>query len=59
MVVVEGLCSTMPRAWVQLWLPREAHRVRLVRRLAGRHCEEVRARWTLRRRQVWLRALQW
>ena len=46
-------------AWVQPLQQLEARRARLARQLAGKPCEVGRARWTLRRLQVWLRALRW
>ena len=52
--LVVALWPTMRRVWVLLLRHRVVHRVMLVRRLAGRHCEEGRARWMLRRRLVWL-----
>ena len=46
-------------AWVQPLQQLEARRARQARQLAGKLCEVVRARWTLPRRQVWLRVLRW
>ena len=58
--VVEGdlWCRTR-RAWGPPLQQQEAHPVTLVRRLAGKRCEVVRARWTRARQQVWLLVRQW
>ena len=53
-VVVGGLWCTTRRAWVLRLRQQEARPVMLVRRLAGKLCEVVPARWTQPRRQVWL-----
>ena len=53
-VVVGGLWCTMQQAWVLPPQQQEARPVMLVRRLAGKRCEVVPARWTQPRRQVWL-----
>ncbi len=58
-VVVEGLWCTTRRAWVLRLRQQEARPVMLVRRLAGKRCEVVPARWTQPRRQVWLLVRRW
>ena len=58
--VVEGdLWCTTRRAWVPPLQQQEAHPVTLVRRLAGKRCEVVRARQMQARQQVWLRERRW
>ena len=58
-VVVGGLWCTTRRAWVLRLRQQEARPVMLVRRLAGKRCEVVPARWTQPRRQVWLLVRRW
>ena len=58
-VVVGGLWCTTRRAWVLPLRQQEARPVMLVRRLAGKRCEVVPARWTQPRRQVWLLVRRW
>ena len=58
-VVVGGLWCTTRRAWVLPLQQQEARPVMLVRRLAGKRCEVVPARWTQPRRQVWLLVRRW
>ena len=59
LVVAGGLWCTTRRAWVRPRRRREAHQVMQVRRLAGKRCEVVRARWTLPRQQVWQLVRRW
>ena len=59
MVVAGALLCTTQRVWVRPQRQQEAHRVTLVRRLVGKHCEVVRVRWTLRKQQVLLRVPLW
>ena len=56
--VAGGLWCTTLRVLVRPRLLLEARRVMLVRRLAGKRCVGVRARWTLQRRQAWLQQRQ-
>ena len=58
-VVVGGLWCTMRRAWVLPLQQQEARPVMLVRRLAGKRCEVVPARWPQPRQQVWLLVRRW
>ena len=58
-VVAGALWCTTRRAWVRPRWQREAHQVMQVRRLAGKRCEVVRARWTLPRQQVWQLVRRW
>ena len=58
MTVVTDRLQTMQRALVLTRLHLVAHRLRLVRRLAGVLCEVVRVRRMRRRRQV-LQRVQW
>ena len=58
-VVVGGLWCTTRRAWVLRLRQQEARPVMLVRRLAGKRCEVVPARWTQPRQQVWLLVRRW
>ena len=58
-VVVGGLWCTMRRAWVLPLRQQETRPVMLVRRLAGKRCEVVPARWTQPRQQVWLLVRRW
>ena len=58
-VVAGALWCTTRRAWVRPRRQREAHQVMQVRRLAGKRCEVVRARWTLPRQQVWQLVRRW
>ena len=59
MVVAGALLCTTQRVWVRPQRQQEAHRVTLVRRLVGKHCEVVRVRWTQRRLQVLRQVLRW
>ena len=59
MVVAGALLCTTQRVLVRPQRQQEAHRVTLVRRLVGKHCEVVRVRWTLRKQQVLLRVPLW
>ena len=54
----EAWCRTQ-RAWVLRLQQREAHRVPLVKRLAGVRCEVAPVKWTQPRRQVWLLVRRW
>ena len=57
-VVVRRWCR-MQRVWVRPRPHLEARLVRLVRRLGGKRCEEVRARRMRPRQQVWLQVRLW